>query len=118
HGHACQHDCCHSCCHESVPESGCTASETSPCTCSRCDAESHSPAIFQGTATDDHSGSPCQPCPCSTGGCAHCSVAKVPCSLSGTLLGIPAPCFGQHPAEIPLLLPSAHRGELIRPPIA
>jgi hypothetical protein len=118
HGRACQHACCHACCHEGIPKPDCTAEETSPCTRSGSDSESHTLALSQGTAADEHDRSPCQSCPCSTGGCAHCSVAKAPCCLPGTLLGIPSPCFGQNLTEVPVFFPPAHPGELLRPPIA
>src|SRR5207245_67950 len=99
HGHACQHVCCHSCGHEATPESGCTAVETAPCTTDSADSESPIPALVQAVASQERDSSPCQSCPCSTGGCAHCSITKVPCCFSGLALLTPALCLGQNLAE-------------------
>ena len=117
HGHTCQHGCCQSCGHEATPGPGCGTEETAPCTIAGADSESHIPALVQAAASQERDGSPCQSCPCSNGGCAHCSVTKVPCCFSGQALLAPALCLG-HLAEVPPLCPQPYCGELIRPPIA
>src|SRR6266852_245787 len=118
HSHACRHACCHCCYHEGTPESDCATEETSASQCDGTQSETRFVSKNLTTASEEHHGPPCQSCPCSTGACGHCSVAKVLCCLNGVLLGFPAPCLGQNLAEIPLFFPPAHCSKLIRPPIA
>jgi hypothetical protein len=57
--------------------------------------------------------SPSCPCP---GGCAFCTVAKVPCLTTLTLSVGPSPCVGESAAEQPFCYVGPCRGGLIRPP--
>ena len=70
---------------------------------------------YAATAESCPSGCPCCPCP---GGCAYCSVAKVPCCHANVSVVEPTPSLEQGGAETALLIPPAHSGELIRPPKA
>jgi hypothetical protein len=63
---------------------------------------------------DHHDGpKPCCPCP---GGCAYCSVAKVPWAVTPTLAPQAAVCVGQCLSEVSLLYLPPFHGTLIRPP--
>ena len=58
---------------------------------------------------------PCHSCPC-PGGCAYCSVSKVPCCSSTHLLSFAFPCPGERVAESAQFYSPAHPGKLMRPP--
>lgn len=58
---------------------------------------------------------PCHSCPI-PGGCAYCSVSKVPCCSSTHLLPFAFPCPGERVAESSLLYSPVHATQLIRPP--
>jgi hypothetical protein len=75
-----------------------------------CPAESSNPCC--PCCPTDPAG-PCCPCP---GGCAFCSVAKVPCLGPLTLSPAPASGLGESLAETPLLYFPPPCAELIRPP--
>src|SRR5581483_3280178 len=58
---------------------------------------------------------PCPACPC-PGGCAYCSVAKVPCFLSSPLLTDRDPCPGERITDAPPDCLSPYPREITRPP--
>jgi hypothetical protein len=60
-----------------------------------------------------HPSSPSCPCP---GGCAFCSVAKVPCLVWTSLTMLPAPCMGESLREASVLYLPPAPTKLIRPP--
>jgi len=63
-------------------------------------------------------GSPSDPkCPC-PGGCALCSVAKVPCVVPSVCVTCSAPCLGANSLEPHPVYTSPFTGRLIRPPRA
>jgi hypothetical protein len=89
---------------------------TSPCL-----AASHDSCGEDADHHDDSSPScpnhedskPCCPCP---GGCAYCSVAKVPWTVAPALAPQAAVCVGQCLSEVSLLYIPPFHNTLIRPP--
>lgn len=115
-GHVHEHspDCWHCSCLKQE-----TAVEPSACDCAECCSEAPAGSSLDpsqpASTSHDHSSCPCCPCP---GGCAYCSVAKVPCCHARVAVGELILSLEEGCAESTMLLPPAHSGKLIRPPKA
>ena len=115
--------------HPSAPAHGEPHPSDGESTCASCchGAVGHCRAA---AAPRDQSRTPCDPdcphcprgpfppkCPC-PGGCALCSVAKVPCLFSAPCFASPAPCLGDSVTEPPPPYNAPFSRTLLRPPRA